>query len=401
MLTALESALPGERQLAGPAHRRRLEPIADNGNYLLLQITSRHPDAVRPGRAAVAMPCEERACGATQKAIDLRRAPRLGQRRPAVRRLGPGRTPPCSRHSRPTRRTCSTPTANVGPSTAPASVSGSTLRAGSSVPSAAEHAAPPPRHGGGPRAGRCRPVLPATRGRADGGAAGRAGPSCARRGIRRPPASRASRAFDHLYEAAATFEEVYAACRGAGGAAAAEAAPAGVVYAVPGSPLVAERTVDLLRADPRVEVTIVPALSFLDLAWVAPRASTRWRQGVRLVDAGAFEDLAAGERRPAPGGAVLVPPPALRDQARRVPDDDRELPRPVLLHHLGLEDEQVLTVGWWDLDRTLEPDHLTSLYIPPSPRPTPCGRAEVARLAPWWTRCAQQCPWDRCRRTRR
>ena len=37
----------------------------------------------------------------------------------------------------------------------------------------------------------------------------------------------------------------------------------------PARPLVAERTVDLLRADERVEVTIVPALSFLDLAWAA------------------------------------------------------------------------------------------------------------------------------------
>jgi len=34
-----------------------------------------------------------------------------------------------------------------------------------------------------------------------------------------------------------------------------------------GSPLVAERTVELLRADERVDVTVVPSLSFLDLAW--------------------------------------------------------------------------------------------------------------------------------------
>jgi uncharacterized protein YabN with tetrapyrrole methylase and pyrophosphatase domain len=41
----------------------------------------------------------------------------------------------------------------------------------------------------------------------------------------------------------------------------------------------------------------------------------------------------------------------------------------VLLHHLGLEDEQMARVGWWDLDRTLQPDHLTSLFIPEvSPR---------------------------------
>lgn len=40
-----------------------------------------------------------------------------------------------------------------------------------------------------------------------------------------------------------------------------------VLYAVPGWPLVAERTVELLRDDPRFEVEVVPTLSFLDLAW--------------------------------------------------------------------------------------------------------------------------------------
>jgi len=43
-----------------------------------------------------------------------------------------------------------------------------------------------------------------------------------------------------------------------------------VLYAVPGSPVVAERTVELLAADGRVAVEVVPALSFVDLAWVRP-----------------------------------------------------------------------------------------------------------------------------------
>ena len=37
-----------------------------------------------------------------------------------------------------------------------------------------------------------------------------------------------------------------------------------------------------------------------------------------------------------------------------------ELPRPVILHHLGLPDQVVAVVDWWELDRTVEPDHLTS-----------------------------------------
>ena len=55
--------------------------------------------------------------------------------------------------------------------------------------------------------------------------------------------------FDDLYEAAASFEEVYAAIVEAIVAAAVEHGE--VLYAVPGSPVVAERAVELLLATTR------------------------------------------------------------------------------------------------------------------------------------------------------
>jgi tetrapyrrole methylase family protein / MazG family protein len=222
------------------------------------------------------------------------------------------------------------------------------------------------------------------------------------RTARHPAAARFERvpAFDHLYEAAATFDEVYAGIVEALVAAAADAAPDPVVYAVPGSPLVAERSVDLLRADGRVEVTARPALSFLDLAWAAlgidPLA-----EGVRLVDAGAFGSVASGR-----DGPFLVAQCWSRHLLSEVKlgvsefehedDDGPALPRPVLLHHLGLDDEMVARVDWWDLDRTVEPDHLTSLYIP-APVPTD-GRSagdEVTRLVALMVALRERCPWDR------
>ena len=202
-------------------------------------------------------------------------------------------------------------------------------------------------------------------------------------------------AFDRLYESAATFDEVYAGIVEALVAAALRAAPDPVVYAVPGSPLVAERSVDLLRADDRVEVSVLPALSFLDLAWAAlgidPLA-----EGVRLVDAGAFGPVVARE-----GGPFLVAQcwsrHLLSEVKLALPDDDsEELPRPVLLHHLGLEDEVVAAVDWWELDRTVEPDHLTSLFVPGPIRTD--GRSagdEVARLVALMDTLRERCPWDR------
>ncbi len=193
--------------------------------------------------------------------------------------------------------------------------------------------------------------------------------------------------FDHLYESCATFDEVYAAMVEEL-VAAAEDGP--VVYAVPGSPTVAERSVELLRADERVDVSVEPALSFLDLAWVAlgidPLA-----EGVRLLDASSFPPDPAQE-----GGPILVAQAwsrhLLSEIKLRAPEGP-DLPRPVLLHHLGLDDAVVVAVDWWELDRTLEPDHLTSLYVPAFSGPA-VGK-EMARLAALMETLRQQCPWDR------
>ncbi len=104
--------------------------------------------------------------------------------------------------------------------------------------------------------------------------------------------------FDRLYREADRLDAVYA---GIVDELVAAAAAGPVTYAVPGSPAVAERTVELLVAratdDPTLVVEVVAALSFLDLAWtrlgVDPVA-----QGVRVVDGQRFEVEAAGERGP-------------------------------------------------------------------------------------------------------
>ncbi|HVM65509.1 MAG TPA: SAM-dependent methyltransferase, partial [Acidimicrobiales bacterium] len=101
--------------------------------------------------------------------------------------------------------------------------------------------------------------------------------------------------FDHHYEEASTIEEVYAAI--VEDLVAAAAHHGRVLYAVPGSPAVGERTVELLRADPRVQCEVVPALSAVDLAWaclgVDPLAA-----GARIVDGHRFAVEAAGDRGP-------------------------------------------------------------------------------------------------------
>ncbi len=197
-----------------------------------------------------------------------------------------------------------------------------------------------------------------------------------------------ARSFDDRYEREASFDAVYASIVDT---LVAEASAHGeVLYAVPGSPVVAERTVELLRGDRRVTVEIVPALSFLDLTWARLGIDPLAGGGVRVVDAHRFAEDVAGQR-----GPVLVAQchsPRVLSEVKLSLDPGPDLAPVSLLHHLGLADEQVLTLPWAEIDRFAGADHLTSLWIPELP--TSAGTA-VTRLEQMMARLREGCPWDR------
>ena len=204
---------------------------------------------------------------------------------------------------------------------------------------------------------------------------------------RRHPAAAAvpdATSFDDVYEAAGSFDEVYAAIRERLVEAAAEHGE--VLYAVPGSPVVAERTVELLGDDERVTIDVLPALSFLDLAW-ARLAVDPIALGARLVDGRRFEVEAAGER-----GPLLVGQCDQRHVLSDIKLSVEDGPTVVVLQRLGLPDESVRTIAWDDLDRDVEADHLTSLWIPELAAPV---AAELARFHQLVRRLRTDCPWDR------
>jgi tetrapyrrole methylase family protein / MazG family protein len=212
--------------------------------------------------------------------------------------------------------------------------------------------------------------------------------------------------FDALYDAAARIDDVYAAIVDALVAAACEHGE--VLYAVPGSPVVAERTVELLATDDRVAVELVPALSFADLAWVRLGVDPV-KRGVRLVDGHRFATAAAGARGPLLVGqcddrdvlsevklAIGDIVDATREAGRAPapdapPDEPRPEPTVVVLQRLGLPDERIAEVPWHELDR-VDPDHLTSVYVPALAAPI---AGEVAAFAEVVRRLRADCPWDR------
>ncbi len=216
--------------------------------------------------------------------------------------------------------------------------------------------------------------------------------------------------FDDLYDEAATFDDVYdaiverlaGAARGAladvvgavPAAAAADETGGYVCYAVPGSPLVAERTVVSLRARADLDVEVVPALSFLDLVWerlgVDPVASS-----VRIVDAASFVVDAAGQ--PGPFVVAQCHDRFVLSQVKLAVDEwsgsaGVDPPDAVVLYHLGLPDEQVLAVSWHEIDQVVGPDHLTALWVPPW---SSTVAVESARMEELVRVLRERCPWDR------
>lgn len=199
--------------------------------------------------------------------------------------------------------------------------------------------------------------------------------------------------FDHLYDEAPSFSQVYEQiaaeiCR-------LGAEPAGVVYAVPGHPSVGEATVPLIRkqaAAQGVPVAIVPGLSFLEPTLTALGLDAL--EGLQLADATHL----AGLHHP-----PLDPDrPALVAQlyGQRLASDVKLTllnayppDYPVtLIRAAGTPAEALASCPLAELDRQPLIDHLTTLYLPPSP--TAAGLATfqetIAHL-----RAPEGCPWDR------
>ncbi len=192
--------------------------------------------------------------------------------------------------------------------------------------------------------------------------------------------------FDDIYEAADTFADVYGEITERLVAAAAEHGH--ILYAVPGSPLVLERSVRHLCSDDRVHCTVLPALSFLDVAYAALGIDPVEAR-VRLIDGHEFATAAAGD-----SGPMLVAHAhanwVLSDIKLAVEGATGDEPV-VILQRLGTPEQQVVNTTWAELDRTVEADHLTCIYIPHLGSPVGASLVRFHQLA---RTLREQCPWD-------
>ena len=169
--------------------------------------------------------------------------------------------------------------------------------------------------------------------------------------------------YDGYYEEAADFETLYRSIATNLLKKAEELD--NLVYVVPGSPLVAERTVVLLRdmaKDTSVEVDIRPGMSFVEVMYT--RLSIDPVEGLTILDALDIETL-----KEAPAQALIITQvysqPIASDAKLMLMDlypDEYEI---TYIHNLAMADESIRQIPLYELDRQPDLDHLTSLYIRP------------------------------------
>ncbi len=195
-----------------------------------------------------------------------------------------------------------------------------------------------------------------------------------------------------------------------------------LVYAVPGSPMVAERTVQILLNKAQaglVDLHIVPAMSFLEVLYSAVHIDPA--EGLYIVDAKEIGQLPRN---------VEIPILVTQLYNQRIASDVKlalmdlyEDEQPVfLVYHLSLPEERIEEIPLYELDRHNYVDHLTSLVIKnPKPRREELGfcdsvwveeqdeekreeveeilrnstRIESLRKVVKMLRGPQGCPWDK------
>ncbi len=203
--------------------------------------------------------------------------------------------------------------------------------------------------------------------------------------------------FDYLYEEADDFSQVYGTI--ADRVLELGRRPEGVIYAVPGHPLVGEATVSAILSSVEPagpEVRVVEGLSFVEATLTALRLDAL--DGLQVFDA---IQLAARHHPPInPDVPALLGQLYSRSLASAVKltlmnqyPDEHEV---VLVHAAGTPDQRVVRRLLYQLDRRDEAAaplaHLTTLYVPPFERVTSFEALQntVARL-----RSPGGCPWDR------
>lgn len=195
--------------------------------------------------------------------------------------------------------------------------------------------------------------------------------------------------FDELYDSKEKFDDVYESI-------AKKIVEMGdVVYAVPGHPLVAEKSVQLIMKfakEKGVEFEIVPALSFVDAVLNTLRVDPV--NGLKIIDG-----LQLQEQRPDINIGNMITQVYSRLVASDIKialmeyyDDEEEV---ILIRAAGVPgEERVERMPLYEIDRVDWVDYLTTLYIPPVKSKSRYNMDDLLGVMER-LRAEDGCPWDR------
>ena len=160
---------------------------------------------------------------------------------------------------------------------------------------------------------------------------------------------------DEFYETGSSFEAVY---NNIADKLIAEAQNCNVVYAVPGSPLVAEKTVVIIRekaTKANIKLNIIPGMSFMEVLY--QRLNIDPIDGLTILDAGDLENLPS-EDMPSSLVVTQVYDKYIASDTKLILMEHYPEDYPVtFIRNLSLPDEEIRQIPLYELDRQPNIDH--------------------------------------------
>jgi tetrapyrrole methylase family protein / MazG family protein len=166
--------------------------------------------------------------------------------------------------------------------------------------------------------------------------------------------------YDEIYEQYPDFQTVYEEIANS---LFREAEEGSIIYAVPGHPMLAEKTVQLLLAQQEVDVKIIGGQSFLDDLFSVLQIDPI--DGFQFVDATSFRRDELEYRQHLIFCQVYDQMVASEVKLELLEDLPPEYPV-TIVDAVGSSNESIKTVALEELDRSVEFSNLMSVYVPPA-----------------------------------
>jgi tetrapyrrole methylase family protein / MazG family protein len=195
--------------------------------------------------------------------------------------------------------------------------------------------------------------------------------------------------FDYLYEREKEFESVYQEIVKV---LLETAQDKDVYYSVPGHPMLAERTVQLLLEQKEVEVAIIGGQSYLDALFTSLKIDPI--EGFQFVDGTSFTREQLDYQHHIVFCQVYDRFIASEVKLALLEDLPADY-QVTIIDAAGSEKEKMITIPLEELDHRLEISNLTSVYIPPAPKQLLNHTFNRLREVIAILRGPNGCPWDK------